>query len=181
MKHGNHGASEHYQRQHKTTHVLGVDSGSQGAVTLLHLQKGYIEFSATLDGRDTPTDIIAALPLGYSMEVFLENVHAMPGQGVSTMFTFGRNFGRIETAIASIMGWQVKDRLHYVPASVWSRAVIRSKAASPKARARDTALKIWPDGPFLATEKSRQPHPGLVDSALIAEYGRRQLLGRTSL
>jgi len=33
------------------------------------------------------------------------------------------------------------------------------------------ARQLWPDESFLATAKSKKPHEGLIDAALIAYYG----------
>lgn len=34
------------------------------------------------------------------------------------------------------------------------------------------ALRIWPDHNWIATKRSRVPHDGMIDAALIAEYAR---------
>lgn len=43
-----------------------------------------------------------------------------------------------------------------------------------KVLARAKAAELWPDESWMATERSRVPHDGMIDAALIAEYGRRQ-------
>lgn len=45
-----------------------------------------------------------------------------------------------------------------------------------KAAALKAATQLWPSQSWLATDRSSVPHPGLVDAALIAEYGRRKNL-----
>lgn len=41
-----------------------------------------------------------------------------------------------------------------------------------KPRALAKALQLWPGETFLASERCRVPHDGMIDAALIAEYGR---------
>ena len=43
-----------------------------------------------------------------------------------------------------------------------------------KAMALSKVRSLWPDEEWYATGKSTVPHTGLVDAALIAEYGRRK-------
>ncbi len=159
------------------THVMGIDPGANGGLTVLDILRGRINYHMTFAGLSVfGINEIVPRWLSGMVVVYIEKVHAMPGQGVSTMFTFGRNLGHIEMAIASMLGSAREKHLHHVPASVWTQSVIRSKAASPKMRARETAQKLWPDEPFLDSVRAKVPHEGLVDSALIAEYGRRAVL-----
>jgi hypothetical protein len=37
------------------------------------------------------------------------------------------------------------------------------------------AKRLFPNESFLATEKSKKPHDGMVDSTLICEWGRRRV------
>lgn len=50
----------------------------------------------------------------------------------------------------------------------------------PTGRTKEYALRVatelWPGEDWLATSRSRVPHDGLVDAALIAEFGRRNML-----
>jgi hypothetical protein len=44
-----------------------------------------------------------------------------------------------------------------------------------KAAALNQANQLWPDNDWTATKRSRKPHDGMIDAALIAEAGRRKL------
>lgn len=44
-----------------------------------------------------------------------------------------------------------------------------------KAAALLAAGRIWPDKTWLATGRCTKPHDGMIDAALISEYGRRVL------
>jgi hypothetical protein len=47
------------------------------------------------------------------------------------------------------------------------------KSGETKPRALEVASRTWPEEDWLATPRSSKPHEGLIDAALIAEYGRR--------
>jgi hypothetical protein len=49
-----------------------------------------------------------------------------------------------------------------------------------KAASIRVAMRLWPSVDFRRTERCRKPHDGMTDAALIAEYGRRQQLGKRS-
>lgn len=57
----------------------------------------------------------------------------------------------------------------------WQRNLIPgAKAGETKARALELASRLWPRETWLASEKCRTPHDGMIDAALIAEYARRK-------
>jgi hypothetical protein len=45
-----------------------------------------------------------------------------------------------------------------------------------KGAALDVARKLWPKESWLKTDRCTKPHDGMVDAALLAEYGRRNNL-----
>jgi hypothetical protein len=49
-------------------------------------------------------------------------------------------------------------------------------AGKTKEYALTKARELWPDETFYATARCSTPHTGIVDAALIAEYGRIQRL-----
>lgn len=103
--------------------------------------------------------------LGGDARVTIEAVHALPREGVSASFTFGTGFGMLLGICAALsMPYQL------VRPHAWQREVLRGYAKGSEAL---VASRLWPDACWLATERSRKPHDGLVDAALIAEYGRR--------
>ena len=51
------------------------------------------------------------------------------------------------------------------------------KVENTKAEALRVARGIWPDEKFLATERSKVPHDGIVDACLIAEWCRQRFGG----
>lgn len=56
----------------------------------------------------------------------------------------------------------------------WQKAILgRVPAGETKEAALAQAHYLWPDENFFATARSKTPHLGIVDAALIAEYARR--------
>lgn len=70
----------------------------------------------------------------------------------------------------------LKIRWHRITPQKWQRVMLPgAQAGETKARALTAARALWPDQDWLASPRCRVPHDGLVDAALIAEFGRREL------
>lgn len=98
----------------------------------------------------------------YNVDIaYLEEVHAMPGQGVTGMFRFGQNFGQWEGILAGLEIDVIK-----VPPQTWkSRMKLRSAA---KTLAREMATEYFP----LHEDSFRKvKDDGVAESILIALYG----------
>jgi crossover junction endodeoxyribonuclease RuvC len=98
--------------------------------------------------------------------VFIEQVSSMPGQGVSSVFAFGKGYGIVLGVLAA----------HGVPVTlvspaVWKRAlgVLRAKDAS---RARASQLL-----PQCAGQWPLKKDHGKAEACLLALYGLRMLNG----
>lgn len=96
--------------------------------------------------------------------LYIEKVSAMPGQGVTSMFSFGRNFGQWEGVIAAL-GCEV----HYVTPQRWKKVML-ADAPKGKESARMKALQLFP---YLADELKFKKNEGRAEALLIGEYGRR--------
>ena len=74
------------------TSYIGIDPGKKGAVVVLGSDGSFFEKV----GMQSPHGICACLgehSAKRNCHVLLERVHAMPGQGVVSMFTFGQYYG----------------------------------------------------------------------------------------
>ena len=143
---------------------IGVDPGKSGACAVIH------------DGgqlvADWPGDPAgAAEVLRGWLERFeirlaaLEKVGARPGQGVSSMFAFGRNLGAWEGVFAGL-------RIPYVMPTPqqWQRGLVMpSDGADPKDRALTVARRLFPDA-----DLRLKKHDGRADALLLAWWARRQ-------
>lgn len=77
--------------------------------------------------------------------------------------------------IGSITACLPDYELHVVrsgnPKDSWQRAMLgKVPAGETKQAALRLAKKLWPDENFRATPRSKTPHTGIVDAALIAQY-----------
>jgi crossover junction endodeoxyribonuclease RuvC len=101
---------------------------------------------------------------------FVEQVNAMPGQGISSVFAFGKCYGVILGVIASH-----SIPLSLVPPVSWKRALGVPKA---KDGARARASQLLPEA---AAQWCLKKHDGRAEAALIALYGARQLSGSVAI
>jgi hypothetical protein len=107
-----------------------------------------------------------------NMTVFFEHCpfHA---DNATMMRSMGISAGKI-LAILEARGLKIVRVLSHDWHPVILGKVPRGKT---KHYARLAAASIWPEEKWLATERSTVAHDGMIDAALIAEYGRRQLTG----
>ena len=94
----------------------------------------------------------------------IENVGAMPGQGVSSVFAFGKGYGVI---IGVLCALQIP--VTFVSPQRWKKA-LAVPAAKDGARARASQLL-----PSAASNWSRVKDDGRAEAALIALYGLQTL------
>ncbi len=95
------------------------------------------------------------------LTVYIERVSAMPGQGVTSMFGFGRSMGVVE-GIAAAMGL----RVIYPTPQAWKRRA--GLTGKPKDASRTVASLMFPE---IASRLSRKKDVGVADALLIAAYG----------
>ena len=146
--------------------IIGIDPGAQGAIAWLDDDGTLraVEDMPTLDGR-VSGHLVGSLFLQHGSLItptcVVEDVHAMPGQGVSTTFRFGRNLGTVEGAMAALGAQMV-----YVSPAKWKRAIGLSK---DKTASRLAAIERFPEHADLF---KRVKDDGRAEAALIAEWWR---------
>lgn len=126
--------------------------------------------------KATLPDVAQGLKKWAPIMTLVEHVHAMPGQGVVSMFSFGRVFGEVLGILAAL---QLPHQL--VHPRVWSR-VMHQGVTGDEAKARSllAAARLFPGVDLRASDRCKKPHAGLVDAILLAEYGRRLFLTSSS-
>lgn len=100
----------------------------------------------------------------------VEHVHAMPGQGVTSMFTFGQNFGFI---LGVLTAYGIPFEL--VRPQKWKKEF---SITGDKNTSISVCKRLFPDVILLPTERSRKESDGMAEALLMAEYARRKF-GRT--
>ena len=158
----------------KSTIYLGIDPGAMGGLAVLYPslplpQQLAIRTTAKVSLGEL-RDWLAehACPVESCLAV-LEKVHAFPGQGVTSMFSFGENYGRLQGLLTAL-------RIPYelAPPETWQKALgipRRGRGESKadfKRRLADHASRLFP-----STEIPR----AAADAVLLAEYARRQREG----
>lgn len=154
--------------------VAGIDPGKTGALSILYPDGALFTFDVPmikLKGKDRPawTEWAEtwrnALYFNAPDMVVIEDIAARPGQGVTSMFSFGRTLG-FAHAIASAQYTPV----HFVTPSVWKGKL--GLLNSDKSASREKARTLFPqfNGLF-----ARAKDDGRAESALLAYYGRQFL------
>ena len=163
--------------------VIGIDPGLGGAIAILDRATSHVYVLCRMPtigtghaGKKRLLDlpaVLAAFATAPGAPVFLEKVNASPQMGVVSAFKFGRTLGALEAA-ATACGHAVT----LVPPAVWHRDVCAgAEGADAKHRALVSVRRLFPNQTCIPPGCT-VPHDGLVDALLIAEYGRRRLLGR---
>ena len=81
---------------------VGIDPGKNGGAAVINEMidgEPIITFRCPKTPRDMALSLMSTIPVGVSYEdvlVLVEHVHAMPKNGVVSMFSFGQNLGHWE-------------------------------------------------------------------------------------
>ena len=164
--------------------ILGIDPGLGGAAAIIDEKDGsvvcYYSFPTIGNRLDLKEliDLFSKLKKEHKPQrAILEKAHALPNQGVTSMFNFGVTFGHLEMALSAL-----KIPYELVVPRVWTAAMHKglSRSMTAKERSLQLARGLYPDESFTVTERASKPHTGVVDALLIAEYGRVKLRGEQS-
>ena len=149
--------------------TIGIDPGLTGAVGVLHdgvfvavedmptVVKGVGSVKREVDAAG----LISLLRMyirstDYNVLV-LEKVGAMPGQGVSSVFSLGDSYGTARTACAAVM-----SELHQVSPVTWKK---HFKLERDKELSRALAIRLFPAAPL-----HLKKHDGRAESLLLARW-----------
>lgn len=153
------------------TNIIGIDPGQKGGIASLWSDQYTVAPLTCIASKDLP--IIKELVSKGSI-VYIEQVHAMPAQGVSSSFTFGRNLGYIEGLIWA----QGIKEIRYVNPRVWQKIVACEgikERVDRKQRLIKKAQELFPNVNLMRTVRTKVPDSGMADALLIA-YAALKLL-----
>lgn len=153
--------------------IIGVDPGKTGAVAIIDSMGVELIKMPLTKEEDINFDELADIICDHQQDarVFIEKVHAMPKQGVSSMFTFGMGYGALLGIVAAH-----RLPLYLVRPQQWQKVMLAGVTGEDtKARAVLAAKLLHPTIDFLGSPRAKKPHSGKVDALLIAEYGRRMM------
>ena len=145
---------------------IGIDPGFSGAWGIVDHHGRYVSCGDMHnDGYRIQTRMVTAeLRQGIDMQdcmVIVEQVHAMPKQGVSSTFKFGVAYGAA-LAIAD----RVTQSVILVTPAVWKR---KMGLTGDKADSLEMARELWPTAPL-----QRQKDNGRAEALLLAEFLRKE-------
>ena len=154
--------------------VLGIDPGLSGG--LCCFDENVIEAIDIPTHGEGPKRRVDALSVRRFIKswqpdmAFIERSGAMPGQGVSSMFRYGRAVGALEAAVACS-----EIPLTIVEPSVWKRALGLPGGAENKEASRQRAILLRPMFSHLFARKMDH---GRAEAFLIGWYGASMQMGR---
>ena len=140
---------------------IGLDPGSaSGAWGIIDEHGGYVDCGEipTVDSRVNSVALSLLLhTIGAStIYIAVEDVHTMPGQGISSSGKFMRAAGATE-AVAALVG----DEVVLVRPQVWKKH--HGLIGKDKNASLELAQRIWPDAPL-----NLKKHHGRADALLMA-------------
>lgn len=158
---------------------IGIDPGLSGAIAVITPTFYAVHDIPTLEvksgkkcrHRYNVSEIVKMLTQirggSRSIEVWLEEVHSMPGQGVTSMFSMGRGLGMYEGIVSAL-----SMQLNYISPVTWKKKMLDGQGKEKDASVYK-AQQLFPLAQ-LVTPRGRLLD-GRAEALLIAEYGRRQM------
>ena len=153
--------------------IIGIDPGISGSICFF--QDGeiqdVIEMPTMTEGKKNKKQVNGSQIFNEILErikkidkknikVVIEQVSAMPGQGVTSMFNFGQSFGILK-GICSAM----QLPMYFVRPTKWKKYF--NLINSEKDASRTRAIQIFP---YFSKELSRKKDSNKADAILIASF-----------
>lgn len=155
----------------KPRRIIGIDVGLNGAIAMMQGETltGIFDMptvSLTRNGmakrQISIPELVEIIKTFQPDEAYCERVFAMSGQGVTSVFSFGRSLGAIEGILGARL---IKTTL--VTPQIWQKAM---GVSGGKDGARARAMEVFPwNVDYFKLKK----HDGRADAALIAAWGLR--------
>jgi crossover junction endodeoxyribonuclease RuvC len=146
--------------------IVGIDPGNNGGIALLHGDRLIYADHLPIVGKTLSGHLLnnwfADIEPDTPAMVVVEQVHAMPKQGVSSTFNFGKAVGIIEGVIAAR-----NLPLFWVTPQRWKKSI---GVTADKNTSRQLAINLWPEQAHLF---ARVKDVDRAEAALIAEWYRR--------
>ena len=153
--------------------IIGIDPGISGSICFLEdgIIKDVLEMPTMTEGKKNKKQVngsqiyneISFRIKTYekkNIKVVIEQVSAMPGQGVTSMFNFGQSFGILK-GICSAMQLPI----YFVRPAKWKKYF--NLINSEKDASRTRAIEIFP---YFSSNLSRKKDSNKADAILIANY-----------
>lgn len=148
---------------------IGIDPGKKGAWAVL--QEDVAPVVCPWDDTFFISDLHGIMALaherGDGVMACVEKVGAMPGQGVTSMFNFGKSAGFIEGVLSALgIPYQL------VTPQRWKKEFTLHNS---KQKSVEVCKRLFPDVSLLPTPRCRVASDGMAEALLMAEYARRKM------
>ena len=153
--------------------IIGIDPGISGSICFLEDGKilDVIEMPTMTEGKKNKKQVNGSQIYNEILKrinklekndirVIVEQVSAMPGQGVTSMFNFGQSFGILK-GICSAM----QLPMYFVRPARWKKYF--NLINSEKDASRTRAIEIFP---YFSSQLSKKKDANKADAILIASF-----------
>ena len=147
---------------------IGIDPGAKGGYAVISKSEtGQAVFAYPWDDTFFAMEMASLMQFKeHGIVAAVEKVGAMPGQGVTSMFNFGKNAGYIEGVLSALgIPYQL------VTPAKWKKEF--SLIGKDKQASIITCRKLFPELDLKRTERCRTDSDGLAESTLLACYAMR--------
>ena len=153
--------------------IIGIDPGISGSICFLENGKiiDVIEMPTMAEGKKNKRQVNGAQVFNEiskivlksekkEVRVVIENVSAMPGQGVTSMFNFGQSFGILK-GLCSAMQLPI----YFIRPVRWKKYFGLIKAEKDASRTK--AIEMFP---YFSPHLSKKKDSNKADAILIASF-----------
>ena len=151
--------------------IIGIDPGVSGAICILTDGKitEIYEMPTMIDGKKNKKQVNGAevtniinkeLVNEKDINVVIEHVSAMPGQGVTSMFNFGQSFGVLKGICAAL-----KLPVHFIRPVKWKKHF--NLINTEKDASRTKVIEVFP---YISSKISKKKDANKADAILIARF-----------
>ena len=153
--------------------IIGIDPGISGSICFLKDGKilDVVEMPTMTDGKKNKRQVNGSQIYNeiskrinraenLDIRVVIEQVSAMPGQGVTSMFNFGQSFGILK-GLCSAM----QLPMYFVRPAKWKKYF--NLINSEKDASRTRAIEIFP---YFSSQLSKKKDSNKADAILIASF-----------
>ena len=152
--------------------IIGIDPGISGSICFFEDGKilEVIEMPVMTEGKKNKKQVNGAQIYNeflkrinrkdHEIRVVIEQVSAMPGQGVTSMFNFGQSFGILKGICSSM-----QLPMFFVRPAKWKKYF--NLINSQKDASRTKAIEIFP---YFSTQLSKKKDSNKADAILIASF-----------
>ena len=153
--------------------IIGIDPGISGSICFLEdgIIKDVLEMPTMTEGKKNKKQVNGSQIFNEisfriktyekkNIKVVIEQVSAMPGQGVTSMFNFGQSFGILKGICGAM-----QLPIYFVRPAKWKKYF--NLINSEKDASRTRAIEIFP---YFSAQLSRKKDSNKADAILISSF-----------